>query len=202
MFILWPVMAIVLGGVMGEAEIQAGMFAAMLIGSGPMIAIATNVAEDSEYKSLRFLVMAGVKPWQYLFGLAISVFLASVLSLAALVLIGGITGEVLLRFSLVAILGLIASAILGGAVGIFAKNVQQAAAIYTPLMMVLAFTPMLAAFNETIARIAEFLFPYQVLVVIFNPEADFIRALLVIAGNAVVLLAFFIFAYKKKGLRG
>ena len=202
MFILWPVMALIMGGVMGEPEIQAGIFIAMLIGSGPMIAIANNVAEDREYKSLRFLVMAGVKPWQYLLGLAGSVFLASAVSLAALAWIGGIGGDLLLRVCIVAALGLFTSTILGGAVGIFAKNVQQATAIYTPLMMILAFMPMLAAFNETIARIAEFLFPYQVLMVIFNPDADFIRALLMIGANAVVLLAFFIFAYRKKGLRG
>ena len=202
LFVLWPVMALIMGGVVGEPEVQAGMFIAMLIGSGPMIAIANNVAEDCEYKSLRFLVMAGVKPWQYLLGLAGSVFLASVLSFAVLALIGGIGGTLLIRVSIVAALGLVASAILGGAIGIFAKNVQQATAIYTPFMMVLAFTPMLAAFNETIARVAEFLFSFQVLVVIFDPYADFLRALLVIAGNTIVLLAFFIFAYRKKGLKG
>ena len=201
-FLLWPLMAFIMGSVMGDMDVQAGMFAAMLIGSGPMMTIANNVAEDNEYKGLRFLVMAGVKPWQYLLGLAGSMFIASALSLAALILIGGFTGEVLLRLIIVAVLGLIASSILGGAVGIFSKNVQQASAITTPLMMVLAFTPMFAGFNETVARIAEFLFPYQVLMVVLNPYADFVRALIVVGANAVVLLAFFAIAYKKKGLRG
>jgi len=63
LFLLWPILALIMGNVMGEIEIQAGMFAAMLIASGPMVTIANNVAEDNEYKSLRFLVMAGVKPW-------------------------------------------------------------------------------------------------------------------------------------------
>jgi len=201
-FLLWPLMAFIMGSVMGDIEVQAGMFAAMLIGSGPMMTIANNVAEDNEYKGLRFLVMAGVKPWQYLLGLAGSMLIASAVSLAALILIGGFTGDVLIRLIIVAVLGLIASSILGGAVGIFSKNVQQASAITTPLMMVLAFTPMFAGFNETVARIAEFLFPYQVLMVVLNPYADFTRALIVVGGNAVVLLAFFAVAYKKKGLRG
>jgi len=201
-FLLWPLMAFIMGSVMGDIEVQAGMFAAMLIGSGPMMTIANYVAEDNEYKGLRFLVMAGVKPWQYLLGLAGSMLIASAVSLAALILIGGFTGDVLIRLIIVAVLGLIASSILGGAVGIFSKNVQQASAITTPLMMVLAFTPMFAGFNETVARIAEFLFPYQVLMVVLNPYADFTRALIVVGGNAVVLLAFFAVAYKKKGLRG
>jgi len=202
LFILWPVMALLMGNVMGEPMVQAGIFAAMLIGSGPMVTIANNVAEDNEYKGLRFLVMAGVRPWQYLLGLAGAVLLASAVSLTALILIGGFTGDVLVRIVIVGALGLITSSILGGAVGIFAKNVQTAAALSTPLMMVLAFTPIFAGFNETIARIAEFLFPFQVLMVALSPYADFTRALIVIAANAAVLLAFFAFAYKKKGLRG
>jgi len=201
-FLLWPLMAFVMGSMMGDMDVQAGMFAAMLIGSGPMMTIANNVAEDNEYKGLRFLVMAGVKPWQYLLGLAGSMFIASAVSLAALILIGGFTGDVLLRLIIVAVLGLIASSILGGAVGIFSRNVQKASAITTPLMMVLAFTPLFAGSNETVERIAEFLFPYQVLMVVLNPYADFVRALIVVGGNAVVLLAFFAIAYKKKGLRG
>jgi len=202
LFILYPIMAVVLGYVMGAADIQAGMFASMLVGSVPMIAIANNVAEDNEYKGLRFLVMAGVKPWQYLFGLFISVFIFSVVSLLALALIGGFSGDVLLRFAIVSVLGLIASAILGGSVGIFSKNVQQATGIYTPLMMLLMLTPLLAGFNEAIERVAEYLYPYQVLMIILNPDANFSRALIVIACNAVVLLAFFAIAYKKKGLKG
>jgi len=130
------------------------------------------------------------------------VLLVSAVSLAALILIGGFAGDVLIRMIVVAVLGLIASTVLGGAVGIFAKNVQQATAISMPLMMILGFTPMFAGFNEAIELFAEFLFPYQVLMVILNPYADFTRALVVIAANAVVLLAFFIIAYKRKGLKG
>jgi len=202
LFIIWPIMAFAMGSVMGEAEANAAMFAAMLIGSGPMVSIANNVAEDNEYKSLRFLVMAGVKPWQYLVGLAGSVLLASAVSLAALIWIGGFTGDVLIRLLIIAALGLVASSILGGAVGIFAKNVQSASALSTPLMMIFAFTPLFAGFNETVAHVAEFMFPYQVLMVVLNPYADFVRALIVTGGSIVVLLAIFAVAYKKKGLRG
>jgi len=202
MFVIWPVMAFLMGQVMGDADIHAGTFTAMLVGSGPMIAIANNVAEDNEYKGLRFLVMAGVKPWQYLAGLASFIFLISLVSLGAMVWIGGFTGTLLVRYIIVSSFGLIVSSILGGAIGIFAKNVQQATAIYTPMMMILAFVPFFAIFNETIARFAEFLFTYQINMVIFDPYVDFGRALLVVGANAAVLLAFFVVAYRKKGLRG
>ena len=202
LYILFPVMAFVMGSMMGDMNIYAGMFAAMFVGSTPMIAICNTVAEDSEYKSLRFLVMAGVKPSQYLLGLAGFVLLMSLLPLAFFAFIGGFSGALLIGFAIVSVLGLIASSILGAAIGIFSKNVQQATAIYTPIMMVLAILPLFASVNETLERIAEFLFSYQVFLIALHPEPDLVRALIVIAANIVALLAFFIFAYRKKGLRG
>lgn len=202
LFVMWPLMAFVMGSLTGEAEVQTGMFVSMLIASGPMVSIANNVAEDNEYKGLRFLIMAGVKPWQYLISMASAFILASVVSLIALFWIGGFTGDILFRSSIAAALGLVTSALLGAAIGIFAKNVQQATAVSTPLMMVLAFAPMVSMLNETIARISEFLFSTQVLILVLDPNANFTRALIIIMANAAILLAFFVVAYKKKGLRG
>ena len=203
MYIMWPALAFLMAQVMGYyAAPQIAMFAGMFVGSTPMIAIANTVAEDNEYKSLRFLVMAGVKPWQYLFGLMGSVLMLCALSVAAFVFIGEFTGAHLTQFLIVSALSCLASAILGGAIGIFAKNVQQASVIYTPAMMLLMFAPMLSMFNETIQQIAQFVFSYQVLQIVLNPDADFTRALIIIAANIVALLAFFIVAYQRKGLKG
>ena len=203
MYVLWPAMAFLMAHFMGEEGLaQVAMFAGMFVGSTPMIAIANTVAEDNEYKGLRFLVMAGVKPWQYLLGLSGFVLIMSAISTTAFIFIGDFAGEQLTRFIIIAALSIIASAILGGAFGIFAKNVQQATTLYTPAMMILMFAPMLSMFNENIQRVAQFVFSYQVLQVVLNPDADFHRALLIIGANIVALLAFFIVAYKKKGLKG
>ena len=203
MYIIWPGLAFLMAQLMGEyGAAQVAMFAGMFVGSTPMIAIANTVAEDNEYKSLRFLVMAGVKPWQYLFGLTISVLLMSAVSVAAFVFIGDFTGAHLTQFLIIAALSCLASAILGGAIGIFAKNVQQASVIYTPAMMLLMLAPMLSMFNESIQRIAQFTFSYQVLQIVLTPDGDFTRAIIIITGNIVALLAFFIVAYQKKGLKG
>jgi len=203
MYIIWPLLAFLMGQFMGEyAAPQIAMFAGMFVGSTPMIAIANTVAEDNESKGLRFLVMAGVKPWQYLFGLTGFVLVMSAVSVAAFVFIGGFYGNQLASFLIIAALSCLCSAILGGAIGIFSKNVQQASVIYTPLMMLLMFAPMFAMFNETIHRIAQFIFSYQVLRIVADLSADFGRAIIIILGNIVVLLIFFVVAYKKKGLRG
>ena len=204
MYILWPLIAFMMAQAMPPeyAMPQIAMFAAILVGVTPMIGIANTVAEDNEYKGLRFLVMAGVKPWQYLIGLSGFVLIMSALSTAAFVFIGDFAGQQLIRFILIAALSCLASAVLGGAIGIFAKNVQQATSIYTPVMMLLMFLPMLSMFNETIQQVAQFVFSYQVLQIVLNPYADFTRAIVIIVANIALLLAFFIVAYKKRGLSG
>ena len=202
MYILFPGMAFVMGSLNGNMEASAGIFAAMFIGTTPMIAICMTVAEDREYKSLRFLVMAGVKPSQYLFGLTGFVLLMSILPLAFLIYIGGFYESNLFHFVFISILGLVASALLGAAIGIFSKNVQQATAIYTPLMMIMVMGPMFASANETLERIIEYLFSFQVFLIALHPEPDILQAYIIITANIIALLAFFIFAYKKKGMRG
>jgi len=220
LFIMWPVMGLLFGQFMPEPiGIQMANFAGILIGSGPMVAIANNVAEDVEYKGLRFLVMAGVKPWQYILGMTLFFAIITAVTLAIMAVMGGFTGQLLLWLCILSILGIISSSLLGGAIGIFSKNVQQASAYYTPAMMLLAFVPMIAMFNETVAQFAQFLFSYQIGAVLFplvmqaHPELleyagemaadpDYMRAIIIMAANALVLLALFIAAYKKKGLRG
>jgi ABC-2 type transport system permease protein len=202
LFILFPVMAFLMGSVMGVMEEFAGVFASMFVGTTPMIVICMNVAEDREYKSLRFLVMAGVKPSQYLFGLIGFVLLISLIPMAFFAYLGGYSGAQLVYYIIVFVLGLIASSILGASIGIFSKNVQQATAVYTPVMMLMIMGPLFVSVNETLRLIVESLFSYQIQMVVLNPDYDLKRALIVIAINIAVLLTFFVLAYKKKGLRG
>ena len=202
LFVMFPVLAFIMGSIQGYLEMQAAVFAASFVGTTPMVAICMTVAEDREYKGLRFLVMAGVKPTQYLIGLTGFVLMMSLLPLSAFIFMGGFTGTHLVFFVALSVLALIASCLLGAGIGIFAKHVQQATAIYTPIMMALMLAPMFASANETLERVAEYLFSFQILIVALYPGYDMVRALVIISANIVVLLGFFIFAYKRKGLRG
>ncbi|MCL2007937.1 MAG: ABC transporter permease [Treponema sp.] len=202
LFILYPAMSYIMGQVMGDVVPFVAMFTAMFVGSTPMIAMCNTVAEDREYKSIRFLVIAGVKPLQYLFGLAIFAISMSLLPLSVFAYQSGYTGVTLFHFFLITVSGCIVSAILGASIGIMSKNVQQATAIYSPVMLLLALMPPIAAVNENIARIGEFIYSYQTFIFMFNPEAGINRPLLVIFANLAILLIFFVAVYKKKGLRG
>jgi len=203
MYFLFPVLAFLMGSLIeGQMVGFVGQFASMFIGSAPLIIVCNTVAEDNEHKSLRFLRMAGVKPWQYVGGLAGFTIAVSIISVVAFALMAGFNGQTLINFLAMSILGLIASSILGATLGLFADNVQKAAALYTPFMMIFSLLPVFSQFNENFQRVASFTFPYQLMTYIFGMNDDLTRSYIVIIVNIVLIFIAFILAYKYKGMKG
>ena len=202
-YIAFPIIAFIAGLVSDDIVGQMASFAAMTAAVVPMIGIATTVAEDMEYKSLRFMVMAGVKPVQYLMGIIGFVCLMTLLPMAFYTYLGEFISQgIFIGIAITSALSIIASAILGGVIGIFSKNVQQATAIYTPVMMSVMFLPMLASISETLEWLVAFLFTTQAVIIATDSEANLTHAIIIIGVNITVLLALFVLAYKKKGLKG
>ena len=207
-YILFPIMAFIMTELVAKQNEDIPnnmfviMFAAMFVGMTPLLTIANAIAEDRERKSLRFLVMAGVKPYEYVAGVGGFILIVSTLILVLFGLIGGFVGTALVKLVLIGMLGAVASILLGAAIGISSKNIQKATSLATPAALVLAFIPMLAQFDETISRVAHFLFTWQIGEIINNMSIPLTEPLLIIAGNGVIFAALFIFAYKKTGLKG
>jgi ABC-2 type transport system permease protein len=67
--------------------------------------------------------------------------------------------------------------------------------------MVLAFTPMIANFNETIAKVANVFYTQQVNVIVNDFSTGMIKPFLIILANIVILTVLFVLVYKKKGLK-
>jgi len=219
MFVMFPVLSFLMTSFMPEtmaddAIFQNLNFAAMFMGMGPLVYVANTIAEDKEHKSLRFLIMAGVKSAQYLAGIIIFAVLMSIPGLLAFALIGGLEMQQVPLFVGVGLLGCIASSLLGATVGVFAKNVQQCAAYYTPLMMVMSFMPMMAFFNDTVAVVADFVFTRQIMLALLDIQigipyelanigplpSDMSTAMIVVGVSAAVFAILFGVVYKKKGL--
>ena len=178
---------------------MAGIFAGMAL----IISMSSVIAEDVERKSLRLLVMAGVRPHEYLLGTGGFILLAGIVVSVVFGLIGDFSGTELIKFLAVMVTGVIASIVLGAIIGMISKNQQTATAVATPLAMILGFTPMIANFNETVESIASVLYTQQINVIVNDFSANFAKALAVIGINILLLLVLFVFAYRKKGtLRG
>ncbi|MCL2854881.1 MAG: ABC transporter permease [Defluviitaleaceae bacterium] len=222
MYIIFPLLAFLFANFLGGPDeygfdiapafiVQfATMFAAMV----PMVTIANTIAEDNEYKSLRFLVTAGVKPGQYLTGLIGFVLVIAIVPLLIFAFIGSFAGMELVIFLGLSLLGVLASAVLGAIIGLFSKNVQQCSAIYTPIMMILGFAPFIAMYSEAAANIAHFTFTFQIFaaltqIMVHVPEGlepmfdiPMTESAIIIAANVVIFAVLFVVAYRKKGLRG
>ena len=116
-------------------------------------------------------------------------------------LIGNFTGVEFAKFLIVMITCTAASVMLGATIGLLSKNQQAATAFSMPVAIILGFTPMIANFNETIKKVADVLYTQQLNVIVNDFYANFAKAMLVIGVNLVVLLLFFVIAYKKKRMK-
>jgi len=212
MFIIFPLVALAMtelvarGGAAGMSEyISDTMFVTMMasvfIGMALVQCSSGIIAEDRETKSLRFLVIAGVKPHSYLLGIGGVVFTASLITSVAFGLIARFDQSEFLAFMAVMASGAIASIILGATIGIFSKNQQAASGLSMPLAMILGFGPMIAMYNEYVERVFRIFYTQQISVTVSDFSAGITEPLIIIWANIVVLAVLFAIAYKKKGLR-
>jgi len=209
MFIIFPAVAFIMTVfvTIPENDLMSDnmfvtMMAAIFAGMGLITAVAGAIAEDIEQKSLRFLVIAGVKPHQYLLGIGGFFLLAATVTALVFNLIGGFTGMDGLKFLTVMITGTAASILLGATIGMWSKNAQAAGGLATPIAVIIGFTPMIANFNETVEKFAGILYTQQINVIVNDFSTDMQQPLLVIAANMAVFVGLFVAAYRKKGLRG
>jgi ABC-2 type transport system permease protein len=205
-FIIFPAIAFIMTEMVAKSnpDIPNNMFVTMMApifaGMALITAMAGTIAEDVERKSLRFLMMAGVKPHEYLLGAGGFNLFAGIIVSAVFALMGDFSTPESVKFLGIMILSVAASLLLGASIGMLSKNQQSATAIGVPFAMVLGFTPMIAQFNETVESAAGILYTQQLNVIVNDFSANFTRAMLVIGGNMAVLLILFVLAHKKKGL--
>lgn len=208
MFIVFPIVALIMTELIAKTNdyISNNMFVTMLAavfsGMGLIASSADIIAEDIEHKSLRFLIIAGVKPHQYLIGTGGFFLLAGAITSGIFALIGDFSAIETLKFLAVMIAGVAASILLGATIGMLSKNRQAATSLSFPIAVLVGFTPMIAVFSEPVERAVGFLYTQQMNVIANDFSVSLLRPLLVTASNIVVLLILFVIAYKKKGLKG
>ncbi|MCL2170596.1 MAG: hypothetical protein FWB71_00470 [Defluviitaleaceae bacterium] len=215
MFIIYPAVAFVMTMLLDMDALPEDMrmampnlttmMAAIFAGLSLIPVVSVIIARDIEKKSLRFLMMAGVKPAAYLIGIGGVIFFISFLTSIAFAFIDGFSGAYFWIFTGTMMSGVTASIILGGIIGILTKSQQSAVAISTPLSMILAFGPMIAQFNEGIARGLRFVYTQQINVVANYLNAGITdnlwQSFIIMWANVSILAVIFIFAYARRGLK-
>ena len=98
--------------------------------------------------------------------------------------------------------GIMISLLLGAAIGVRSKGQMAATSISVPVMMILSFLPMLASFNEKIAKVSKYIFSQQVSRIMEDMGSHTAEAgsIMIIGVNFIVVVLFFTFCYRRYGL--
>lgn len=202
-FVMFPVMTVIMEHAI---ELQgmpdhffANLFAVMYIGMAPLTSIAAIIAEEKEKNTLRVLQMSNVKGTEYLLGNLIYIFVMCMIGSLVIGLAGGYKEKQLLIFMVIMAVGHLISAVLGAAIGVIGKNQMSATSLTVPVMMIFSFLPMLAMFNETIAKVAKFFYSQQLHLLMQDLKEFEVssQCLMVIGVNLFLVTAAFLFAYRK-----
>ena len=203
-FILFPILSIIMENAIkmdGMPEMFfTKLFSIMYIGMGPLTAMAAIISEEKEKNTLRVLMMANVKPWQYLIG--VGVYVWTICMLGAGIMATGLDRANVLAYMLIMGAGFVLSILAGACVGIYSKNQMVSTSVVMPVMMILSFAPMLSLFNDKIAKVSKVLYTQQMRLILDNMKLADIKteSAIIIMVNAVIVLALFFIIFRRKGL--
>ena len=203
-FILFPVMTLIMEkaiNIDGMPELFfTKLFSVMYIGMAPLTSVASIISEEKEKNTLRVLMMANVRPWQYLLGIGFYVWL--ICMAGAGVMATGLNRENIPFYMLIMATGFVISVLAGACIGIYAKNQMTATSIVMPVMMVLSFAPMLAMFNENIEKVARLFYTEQLKGIMDNMTFRGMKtdSICILTVNAMLMIVLFFIAFRKKGL--
>lgn len=178
------------------------LFAVMYLGMAPLVSATSILSEEKERGTLRALLMAGVKPGEYLLGVGLYVWAGCMIGSLLMVFFDDYTAKQASLFLLVAALGIPFSLVIGACVGIASRSQMAATSLSVPLMLLTSFLPMLAMFNTSVEAVARYTYPQQLKVLLVGAERGMIGAgsCLILLGNGLFLLVLFMILYKKNGL--
>lgn len=176
------------------------LFSIMYIGMAPLTSVAAIISEEKEKNTLRVLMMSNVKPWQYLMGVGLYVWL--ICMVGAGVMATRLDLKAIAFYMCIICIGFAISIIAGACIGIYSKNQMSATSLVIPVMMILAFLPMLAMFNDKIAKVAKIFYTQQLKVCLDNMKVTNItkETVMVVIVNVLVLIGMYGITYKRKGL--
>lgn len=207
-FLMFPIIAIIMENTVKIEGMPdnyfVNLFASMYIGMAPLTSMASIISEEKEKNTLRVLLMSQVKPMEYLIGTGSYIWAICMLGACVLGLTGTYEGKELAIFLGIMAVGILASLLVGAAIGTWSHNQMSATSLTVPVMFVFSFLPMLSMFNETIEKIARLVYSGQIYTIINQMGYQTgtmieisLENVAVVGINMAVALLFFGYAYKR-----
>lgn len=202
--IIYPIVAFIMISAMrvqdGANEMFLAMFATMHCCFAPAVTAANMLAEEKEKGTLRSLILSGVSRVNYLASTALFVMAAVMLTGGTFLLMDRFGSEYILRFWAAMLCGTVISTLLGLCIGIDSQNVAAANGMAVPVGLAITLIPMLAQFNDGIAKIARWLYSGQISMILRNGETVSLRAIVTCLVYLSVLWLTLLLLFRKKGL--
>ena len=172
----------------GVEDVVVPQFVTLFTGIS-MVGVSSGfIMEDRATMNLRFMSMAGVKPYQYLIASAATLLLISFAALLLYGLMGRYSGQEFVQFIAVTMLGAVNSILLGTALGLH-KVLSNFAMLFG---MLLGIGPIFADANDTLFNIFRLAYTQQVNLTI-RGETSLAESLpILLVSTAVLLVAFFV----------
>lgn len=203
-FIMFPLMTLIMEHAISLPDMPelffTKLFSVMYMGMAPMTSAAAIISEEKEKNTLRALMMANVKPWEYLLG--VGAYVWTLCMAGAGIMATGLASSDIPFYLGVMAAGFVISISLGACIGIFSSNQMTATSLFVPVMLVFSFSPMLAMFNDKIERVARIFYTQQLRVLMNRMSFEGIKpeSIMILIVNAVLAIALFFVAFKRKGL--
>lgn len=205
-FIMFPLLTIIIHNAMLVDGMPKNyfvvLFATMYIGMAPLTGMAAIISEEKEKNTLRVLMMSNVRAGEYLIGVGAYIFLLCMLGAVVFGIVGDYQVTVMFQFLFVMSIGILTSLLIGAAIGTWSKNQMSATSISIPVMMIFSFMPMLAMFNESIAKVSRFTYSQQInnLMNGIGVHSLNYENVFVIIVNMAIVIVLFVAAYRRCGL--
>jgi len=156
-FLLIPFAIFLLTDPADDRGFILSQFVVMFIGISMIGTAAGFISEDRETMNLRFMGMAGVRPYQYLIATCVALLIISFFALILFAILGQYSGEILINFFAVSMLGAACSMLLGITLGL-----SKFAPFASLIGIILGVGPMFSQANEALANIFRFTFTQQI----------------------------------------
>ncbi len=205
-FVLFPAFALIMENAIKLQDMPehffVKLFSVMFVGMAPLTCMSSILSEEKEKNTLRALLMSNEKPVQYLLGVGSYLWLMCMAGSVVFALCGRYRGKELVAFLLIMAAGILLSILVGAAIGVFSRNQMTATSITIPVMMVFSFLPMIATFNEKIAKFAKVTYSQQISMLINNINDVTIEMenVVILLANMLVAIVLFLLAFYRKGL--
>lgn len=205
-FVMFPLMVVLMENMVAiegmPEHFFVRMFATMYVGMAPLTSMSAILAEEKENATLKVLLMSNVRPFEYLLGAGSYVWMACMAGACVFGVVGEYRGKDFFLFLVIMAMGILASLLVGAAIGTWSRNQMMATSLSVPLMLVFSFLPMFSLFNDKIQKIAKFTYSEQVGIMIdqLGQNMAFFENMTIISGNLIIAFLCFVFAYRKCGL--